>query len=131
MSDDKKKVLYIEDNAANRALVVRLLEATGQYEVLTAVDGESGLAMVQEELPCLVLVDLDVPGVNGFEVARLVTSSPNPSVSSIPVAAVSANVMKDERSAAYTAGCVAFIEKPFDIRAFRTEVGRLIAGGQS
>ncbi len=120
-------VVYIEDNEANMALVVRVLESTGQYKVLGAPDGEAGLELIAREHPRVVLLDLDIPGVNGFEVARLIKASHDPSVARIPVAAVSANVLKDERTAAIEAGCITFIEKPFDIHVFRAEVARLAA----
>jgi CheY-like chemotaxis protein len=119
------KVVYIEDNPANLALVVRILEATGRYRVLGAPDGESGLLLIEQELPSLVLVDLDIPGVNGFEVTRQIKASPKPEVARIPVAAISANVLADERAASLAAGCVEFIEKPFDIGAFRVQVAHL------
>jgi CheY-like chemotaxis protein len=124
---DVSKIVYIEDNAENQSLVVRILESTGQYRVFVASDGETGLSLIADELPVLVLVDLDIPGVNGFEVTRLIKSSDNPAIAEIPVAAVSANVLKDERNAALAAGCITFIEKPFDIGAFRTRVAQLIA----
>jgi CheY-like chemotaxis protein len=122
----KLKVVYIEDNPSNLRMVVRILEATGHYEVLTAPDGEAGLELVMRELPALVLVDLDVPEVNGFEVTRKIKGSPDPAVARIPVAAISANVLADERAASLAAGAVAFIEKPFDIHAFRAQVAALI-----
>ena len=125
--DQRTTVVYIEDNDANMALVVRVLESTGQYQVFGAPDGETGLELIAREHPHLVLLDLDIPGVNGFEVARLIRSSDDPRVARIPVAAVSANVLKDERRAALEAGCVTFIEKPFDIHLFRAEVARLAA----
>jgi CheY-like chemotaxis protein len=119
------KVVYIEDNQANLQLVVRALEATGRYQVLGAPDGDSGLQLVEEQLPDVVLVDLDVPGTNGFEVTRQMKASPNPAVARIPIAAVSANVLADERTAALAAGCVAFVEKPFDIHRLRELVAEL------
>jgi CheY-like chemotaxis protein len=125
-TNDKVKVVYIEDNAANLALVVRVLEATGRYEVFGADDGEAGLELIEREIPALVLVDLDIPGFNGFEVTRKIKASPNPNVSAIPVAAVSANVLADERTASLEAGCVQFIEKPFDIHAFRDQIANLV-----
>lgn len=120
------KVVYIEDNPANLSLVVRVLEATGKFEVFGASDGETGVELIKQELPALVLVDLDIPGLNGFEVTRMIKASPNPAVAAIPVAAVSANVMQDERRASLAAGCVAFIEKPFELSSFRTQVARLV-----
>ncbi len=122
---DIRKVVYIEDNPANRSLVVRILESTGRFKVFPAPDAEVGLALVEEELPHVVLVDLDIPGSNGFEVTRQIKGSANPEVARIPVAAVSANVMQNEREASLEAGCVIFIEKPFDINSFRAQVASL------
>ena len=119
------KVVYIEDNPANLSLVVRVLESTGRFKVAGAPDGEAGLALIEEEVPDVVLVDLDIPGVNGFEVTRQIRASSNPAVASLPVAAVSANVMQGERAASLEAGCTVFIEKPFDIRVFRQQVADL------
>jgi len=127
---NRTKVLYIEDNQANLSLVVRALEATGLYDVVGAVDGDIGLRLVEEELPDVVLVDLDVPGTNGFEVTRQMKASSNPAVARIPVAAVSANVLADERTAALAAGCVAFIEKPFDLHRLRQLVAELASAGE-
>lgn len=125
---DKAKILYIEDNAANLDLVQRVLHSTGKYEVLGAMDGEVGLDIIIAERPALVLVDLDIPGVNGFEVLRQIKQSSDPMVARIPVAIVTANVVTCERERALEQGCAAFIEKPFDIRDFRDEIGRLIDG---
>ncbi len=127
---DKAKILYIEDNAANLDLVQRILHSTGKYEVIGAMDGEVGLDMIAEQRPALVLLDLDIPGVNGFEVLRQIKQSSDPEVARIPVAIVTANVVTHERERAIEEGCEAFIEKPFDIRDFRDEIGRLVDGAE-
>lgn len=121
-----KTIVYIEDNQTNLDLVVRILESTGLYRVLGAADGETGLEIITDEQPVLVLVDLDIPGVNGFEVTRQLKSSGDSCLARTPVVAVSANVLKNERAAALEAGCVDFIEKPFDISAFRERIAELI-----
>lgn len=120
------KIVYIEDNAANFDLVKRVLRSTNRYDVLGAADGEAGLELIKAERPSLVLVDLDIPGVNGFEVTRQIKSHCDPALARTPVAVVSANVMQNERDLAIEAGCVAFIEKPFDIRDFRERIEQLI-----
>lgn len=125
------KVVYIEDNPANLSLVVRVLESTGRFKVEGAPDGETGLALIEKDVPNVVLVDLDIPGVNGFEVTRQIRASENPEVAKLPVAAVSANVMQGERLASLEAGCTIFIEKPFDIRAFRKLVADLAGISQA
>ena len=127
-SDERVIIVYIEDNAANLDLVTRILETTGRYRVVGALDGEAGLAAIERERPALVLVDLDVPHVNGFEIARRVKASADPRLAGTPVCAISAHVVADERTAALAAGCSSFIEKPFEMHSFRREIARLVAG---
>jgi two-component system cell cycle response regulator DivK len=131
-SEPRVTVVYIEDNQANLDLVARILESTGRYRVVGVLDGKVGLATIEKERPALVLVDLDVPSMNGFEIARRLKASADPQLRDTPVAAVSANVLKNEQQAAIDAGCAAFIEKPFDIHEFRREVARiLLASGRA
>jgi len=89
---DRECIVYVEDNVANLDLVKRVLGSTGRYEVLGALDGQTGLEIVAREKPRLVLVDLDVPGLNGFEVIRQIKASPDPAIANIPIAVVTANV---------------------------------------
>jgi two-component system cell cycle response regulator DivK len=119
-------VVYIEDNQANLDLVARILESTKRYRVIGVLDGKVGLATIERERPALVLVDLDVPSMNGFEIARRLKASEDQHLRETPVAVVSANVLKNEQQAAIDAGCAAFIEKPFDIHEFRREVARIL-----
>jgi two-component system cell cycle response regulator DivK len=126
MTPRRLTVIYVEDNAANLELVRRVLEATGRFEVVGADDGIAGLALVSERLPALVLVDLDIPGMNGFEITRNVRASQDARLRRVPIVAISANVLQDERQAALEAGCNSFFEKPFDIHDFRAEVERLV-----
>jgi CheY-like chemotaxis protein len=118
------RILYIEDNAANLALVRKVLEHTGAYAVIGAGTGEQGLEEARREAPALVLLDLDLPGIDGFEVARRFAA--DASLSRVPLVAISASVMKEERAQALAAGCVRFIEKPFDIGELRTVVDQLL-----
>lgn len=116
----RKLVVYIEDNPSNFALARRILELAGTYEVIGAKDGVSGLALVHERRPDVVLLDLDLPGITGIEVVQQIRASPD--ISRIPVLAVTASVMKRERRKAMEAGCDRFIEKPFDIHDLRSQV---------
>ncbi len=127
-SSERATIVYIEDNVENLEMVKRVLESTKRYEVIGATDGESGLAAIERVRPAAVLVDLDIPGVNGFEVLRQIKSSVDPVIAAIPVAVVTANVIRHERDQAIAAGCAAFIEKPFDIREFRDRVDTLVPG---
>lgn len=113
----KKTVVYIEDNPANFALVRRLLESTGNYEVTGAEDGLEGLALVASDKPSLVLLDLDLPSIHGLEVLRRLKE--DEALAKIPVIVVTASVMQKERNKAKEGGAIAFVEKPFDILEFR------------
>ena len=121
-----KLVVYVEDNAANFELIRKVLEAGGHYRVVGAETGEEGLATARRLSPALVLVDLDLPGINGIEVARRLKREPH--TGEIPVVAISASVMKRERTDALEAGCAWFIEKPFDIDELREVVAHLVDG---
>jgi len=121
-----RRVIYIEDNAANLALVRKILEYGGRYEVVGAPTGERGLEALSSETPCLVLLDLDLPTMDGLEVARRIKA--DAALADIPIVAISASVMKQERQQAIAAGCVGFIEKPFDIAHLRVIVDQAVAG---
>lgn len=122
----RRRVVYIEDNAANFALVRKVLEHAGEYEVLGATTGEEGLELVSKVEPELVLLDLDLPGIDGFAVAQQLRADPRHR--SIPLIAISASVMKHERERAIEAGCVNFVEKPFDIVQLRSIVAATLEG---
>lgn len=115
-----RRVVYIEDNEANLALVRKVLEHGGSFEVTGAVTGEEGLELIRKDPPDLLLLDLDLPQMSGFDVAR--TLKEDPMLRSIPIVAISASVMKQERQKALDAGCLFFVEKPFDIRELRAVV---------
>jgi len=123
-----RRVVYIEDNAANLALVTKVLGHVG-YEVEGAETGEDGLDCIQRDPPDLVLLDLDLPGIDGIEVVTRVKA--NPALSAIPFIAISASVMKQERKMALDAGCFSFIEKPFDIGELRVAVEEALASSSS
>lgn len=120
------RVVYVEDNDANFTLVRKVLEATGEVEVTGATTGEEALPLIAADPPDLVLLDLDLPGISGFELAARLKA--DPALSHIPLVAISASVMKQERDQALAAGCVAFVEKPFDIQRLRQVVADAAAG---
>lgn len=125
MSEDSRvKVVYVEDNLDNLQLVEWILESTGRYRVLGATDGLAGLDLIRRERPALVLLDLDLPLVDGFELARRIRQDTE--LRAIPLVAVSASVMRRERQRCLDAGCMAFVEKPFDVVAFTALVGDCI-----
>jgi len=118
-------VVCIEDSAENLRLMEWVLEAGGRYRVLGAADGIAGLELIRQRRPALVLLDLELPLLDGFELAKRVRADPE--LRSIPLVAVSACVMRDERRRSLQAGCMAFVEKPFDVLALRKLVDRIVA----
>jgi len=121
----KPKILYVEDNLMNRMLVKRLLEAHG-YTVLEAEDGLSGIRMAQEELPDLILMDINIPGMDGFEATTKLKSIEG--LKDTPIVAVTARVMDGDREMALIAGCDGYIPKPIDVDTFPDLVRDFLAG---
>jgi CheY-like chemotaxis protein len=106
------KILLVEDNEMNRDMLSRRLQRRG-YEVATAVDGESGLALTRSEAPALVLMDMSLPGIDGWEVTRQLKA--DPATRAIPVIALTAHAMAGDREQALAAGCDDFDIKPIDL----------------
>ncbi|HEY67073.1 MAG: response regulator [Chloroflexi bacterium] len=106
------RVLYIEDNPENRLLVRRVLEAEG-YSVLEAQDGLSGLEVALQTRPDLILLDICLPEVDGYDLARRFRNTPD--LQHVPILAITANVMKGDRERTLAAGCDGYIQKPIDI----------------
>ena len=98
------KILLVEDNEMNRDMLSRRLQRRG-YEVVTAVDGETGLAMTRREAPALVLMDMSLPGVDGWEATRQLKA--DPATRAIPIVALTAHAMAGDREQALAAGCQA------------------------
>lgn len=122
--EGKKLVVYIEDNPSNFALARKILELSGAYEVIGAKDGVTGLELVRDRRPAVVLLDLDLPGISGIEVVQRIRATPD--IADTPVLAVTASVMKRERRQAMDAGCDRFIEKPFDIHELRSQIDEVL-----
>ncbi|MCA9655826.1 MAG: response regulator [Myxococcales bacterium] len=120
------RIVYVEDNAANFLLVRKVLEVRGEHDVEQAPSAEIGWERIVADPPRLVLLDLDLPGMSGLELARRLKADER--TRDVPVVAISASVMKEERSQALEAGCVWFVEKPFDIQELRRVVREAIAG---
>lgn len=116
-------ILYIEDNCENRLLVRRVLEAEG-YRVIEAEDGLAGMDFVQSETPDLVLMDINLPELDGYEVTKRLKQSP--AMAEVPVIAMTANVMKGDREKTIAAGCDGYIPKPIDIDALPGQIARFL-----
>ena len=119
------KILYVEDNEDNVYMLVRRLERKG-YEVVVANDGEQGVAMVRSESPALVLMDLSLPVLNGWEATRQIKADPE--LSKIPVIALSAHAMSGEREKALDAGCDDFDTKPVELPRLLSKIEALLSG---
>jgi two-component system, cell cycle response regulator DivK len=114
-----KKILIIEDVAMNRDLLVQLLE--DKYELVEAADGREGLELVVRERPDLVLLDITLPEIDGWEVARRIRA--DESLARIPLVACTAHAMAGDAEKAYAAGCNGYLSKPVD----EDELWRLVA----
>ena len=119
------KLLYIEDNDDNIYMLKMRLELLDEFEVLTAEDGEKGCAMAAAERPDIVLMDLEMPGIDGWEATRRLKS--NPDTRDIPVIALSAHALAGSREKALAAGCDEFDTKPVEFDRLVATVRRVLA----
>jgi CheY-like chemotaxis protein len=120
------KVLYIEDNDDNIYMLKMRLELLDEFEVLTAEDGEKGCEMAAAERPDIVLMDLEMPGIDGWEATRRLKS--NPDTRDIPVIALSAHALAGSREKALAAGCDEFDTKPVEFDRLVATLRRVLAG---
>jgi CheY-like chemotaxis protein len=119
------KILLVEDNELNRDMLSRRLARKG-FEVSTAADGEDALARVGSEAPDLVLMDLNLPLLDGWEVARRLKGDER--TKGIPIIALSAHAMSEHRERALEAGCDDFDSKPVDLAKLLGKIESLLAG---
>ena len=121
-TDSRKTVLIVEDNDKNMKLARDVLEAKG-YAVLAATNGEDGVRLATEQLPDLVLMDIQMQGIDGVEALRRLRAEWR--TASIPVAAFTASVTAGDRSRVTQAGFDAFVSKPVNLKEFIATVQRL------
>lgn len=112
-------ILYVEDNADNRKLITRLLTAY-DYTVHTASDGPAGLEFVQHHTPDLILMDMSMPGMDGYEVTERMRQLPH--LAQVPIVALTANVMKGDKERSLEVGCDGYIQKPISIDNFPQQI---------
>jgi two-component system, cell cycle response regulator DivK len=117
---EQKTVLYIEDNFHNRRIVRKILQSRG-YSLIEAEDGISGLAMVQELKPPLVLLDIGLPGMDGLEVVGRIKA--DEALREIPVIALTASAMRGDRERFLAAGCDDYLSKPVQAMELINMVG--------
>jgi CheY-like chemotaxis protein len=118
-------VLYVEDNDDNVYMLKMRLELLGDFEVLAAEDGEKGCEMAAAERPDIILMDLEMPVVDGWEATRRLRS--NPQTRDIPVIALSAHTLAGERERALAAGCNEFDSKPIEFDRLVATLRRVLA----
>jgi signal transduction histidine kinase/CheY-like chemotaxis protein len=121
----KTKILYIEDNRENRMLVRAILEAEG-YTIVDAEDGLTGIEAAVREEPALILLDVNLPAIDGYEVVAVIKSFP--AFATTPVIAVTAYAMEGDRQRTLVAGCDGYIQKPIDVDAFPKQVEEFLRG---
>lgn len=121
------KVLLVEDNPQNRYLVTFLLENSG-YDVVVAEDGEQALVAVEEHVPDLILMDVQLPKLDGYEATRRIKADKR--YSSIPLVALTAHSMKGDQGKALAAGCDDYITKPVDAEHLLRRIDALLNGGE-
>jgi CheY-like chemotaxis protein len=126
----KGKILVIEDNEQNLYLVTFILEKHG-YRVEAAREGQEGVSRAGALLPDLILLDIQLPGMDGYAVAQRLRE--NPALSAVPIVAVTSYAMAGDRDRALAAGCTGYIEKPINPETFLQQVeqhlGRQSTGG--
>ena len=117
------KILMIEDNEQNRDALSRRLQRHG-YDVILAVDGQQGVAMAQSELPDLILMDLNLPDVDGWEATRILKEAPE--TRAIPIMAMTAHAIAGDQERALQAGCDDYHAKPVEFQRLLTQIEALL-----
>jgi CheY-like chemotaxis protein len=119
------KILLVEDNEMNRDMLSRRLLRKG-YEIIMAADGQQAIAMAVSESPDLILMDMSLPVIDGWEATRRVKA--NPDTQNIPVIALTAHAMIEDKDKAMAAGCDDFDTKPVDIQRLLEKIDMLLNG---
>jgi two-component system cell cycle response regulator DivK len=121
----KRTILVIEDNEKNMYLVTFILEKSG-YQVVQARDGQAGIALARQIKPDIILLDIQLPVMDGYEVALELTK--NGELGHVPIVAVTSYAMLGDRERALEAGCVGYIEKPINPATFVAEIEQYLPG---
>ena len=120
------RILYVEDNEDNAYMLKMRLELTGEFEVLVAEDGEQGCEIAAAKRPDLILMDLEMPVVDGWEATRRLKSKPE--TRDVPVIGLSAHALAGEREKALAAGCEEFDTKPVEFDRLLGKIRKLVSG---
>ena len=122
------KLLYVEDNEMNCDMLSRRLQRRG-FAVLIAVDGEQGLSMAVSEKPDLILMDMSLPVVDGWEATRRLKAAPD--TQAIPIIGLTAHAMSTDRDKCLEAGCDDYDTKPVELERLLEKIERLLGAGAS
>jgi two-component system cell cycle response regulator DivK len=117
------KILLVEDNEMNRDMLMRRLERKG-FEVVIAIDGKAGIDMAASSNPDIILMDLSLPVIDGWEATRQIKA--NPATQSIPVIALTAHAMAGDEQKALEAGCDNYDTKPIDLKRLLGKIDNLL-----
>ncbi|HYL18264.1 MAG TPA: response regulator [Burkholderiales bacterium] len=120
---DAQTILYIEDNEYNRKIVRQLLARTN-YRLIEAVDGESGIAMAQQQLPQLILMDVQLPKMSGLEATRILKATP--ATRAIPIVVITSFALSGDREKAAAAGADSYLATPYSPRELLALVRRFL-----
>ena len=118
-----KTILVVEDNELNMKLVRGLIKI-GNYGMLEAIDAESGIEQIREQRPDLVLMDIQLPGMDGLSATKIIKK--DPSLKDIPVVALTSYAMQGDEEKALAAGCSGYIAKPIDTRKFLETIAQYL-----
>ena len=118
------KILLVEDNEMNRDMLARRLERRG-YQVVIAVDGDQGVRLAQAEVPDLILMDMSLPVLDGWEATRRLKAMP--ATQAIPIVALTAHAMSGDREQALEAGCDDYDSKPIEFARLLGKIEALLA----
>ena len=124
-----KNILYIEDNPDNMLLVQRALESRG-YTLVKAENGLKGVAVAERDEVDLILLDINLPDIDGYEVARRIRNSEKHRLAYVPIIAITANALKGDAEKALTAGCDVYMSKPINIRELWARVEAFVPAPQ-
>jgi CheY-like chemotaxis protein len=122
------KILIVEDNEMNRDMLSRRLQRKG-YEICVAEDGEAGIAMAKSEMPDLILMDMSLPVLDGWEATRQIKA--DPALAAIKVMGLSAHAMESDRAKALEAGCDDYDTKPVELERLLGKIQKLTGGGET
>jgi two-component system cell cycle response regulator DivK len=123
-SENKGTILYVEDNPDNRLLVKRILLAE-DYSLLEAIDGKDALDVLQTARPDLILMDINMPDMDGYTLTSKIKSMPG--FERVPILALTANVMRGDKEKTLEAGCDGYIQKPLDIDQLTREIEKFLS----